>query len=103
MLKELYGHTDVQAWLNKQKIFWEFSTPASSHHQGLVERQIRSFREVTEGILGPGFHKRTPTDFEMMTVIREAEYVMNCKPLGRYMGDEDAITPIGPIDLIIGF
>ena len=38
-----------------------------------------------------------------MTVIREAEYVMNCKPLGHYMGDEDDVMPIRPIDLMTGY
>ena len=81
VLKDLQRCEEVQAQIGKQKIVCDFSTTASSHHQGLVERRICLFREVIEGILGPGFHKRTPTDFELMTMCKEAEYVMNCKPL----------------------
>ena len=44
-----------------------------------------------------------PTDFESMTIMREARYVMNCKPLGQYLGDEDDVLPIRPIDLVTGF
>ena len=47
-----------------------------------MERQIRFFREITEGVIGPGYQKRTPTVFKLMTIMREAGYVMNSKPLG---------------------
>ena len=87
----------------KTSITWEFSTPSSSHHQGIVERQIRTFKEVTEGVLGSDNKKRTPSDFELMTLFREAEYIMNCRPLGKYGPDEDDVQALRPIDLITGF
>ena len=65
-----------------------------------MERQIRLFREVIEG---PGFHKCTPTDFEMITMSKKTEYVMNCKPLARYLGNKDDTFLICPIDLMTGF
>lgn len=94
---------EVQNWTKSRKISWEFSTPGSSHHQGLVERHIGIFKDVTDAIFGPKYRKRTPTDFELLTVFREAEYIVNCRPLGRFAGDEDDCQPIRPIDLMTGF
>ena len=92
-----------QNYLQTRDIIWEFSTPASSHHQGVVERQIRTFKEVTEGVVGADNKKRTPSDFELMTLFRETEYIMNCRPPGRYGSDEDDVEALRPIDLITGF
>ena len=68
-----------------------------------MKGQIRSFREITEGVIEPGYQKRTPTDFELMTIMREAGYVMKCKPLGQYLGDEDDVLPIRPVDMVTEF
>ena len=68
------------------ELFKKFSTPASSHHQGTVERQIRTFMEVCDGILGADNQKRLPTDFELITIFREAEYTINTRPLGKFIG-----------------
>ena len=91
-------------WMTKGLgITWDFSVPASSHHQGFVERQIRTFKEVTEAVIGPGYSKRTPSDFDLLTIMREAEFVMNCQPLGHYFGDEDTLQALRPLDLMTGF
>ena len=84
-------------------IAWEFSTPSSSHHQGTVERQIRTFKEVCDCILSAENQKRVPSDFELMTVCRQAEYILNTRPLGKFVGDQDDPKPLRPIDLITGF
>ena len=38
-----------------------------------------------------------------MTLFREAECIMNCRPLRKNISDEDDIEALGPIDLITGF
>ena len=94
---------DVQKTLQDAEIKWSFSTPLGSHHQGTVERQIRTFKEVCQGVLGPDNRQRNPTDFELQTIFREAEYIMNCRPLGKCIGDQNDILPLRPIDLMTGF
>ena len=89
--------------LSSTAITWEFSTPASSHHQGTVERQIRTFKEVCEGILGADNQARLPSDFELMTICRQAEYIMNCRPMGKFVGNQDDVKALRPIDLITGY
>ena len=102
-LLEASQSPDVQKSLREAEIKWSFSTPLGSHHHGTVERQIRTFKEVCQGVLGPNNRKRTPTDFELQTVFREAEFIMNCRPLGKCVGDQDDILPLRPIELLTGF
>ena len=89
--------------LSSTAITWQFSTPASSHHQGTVERQIRTFKEVCEGILGADNQELIPSDFELMTIWRQAEYIMNCSPMGKFVGDQDDVKALRLIDLITGY
>ena len=103
IMRKATRSADVQSYLRSNGITWDFSTPVSSHHQGLIERQIRTFKEVSEGILGSNNHKRVPSDFELLTTFREAEYVMNCRPLGKHRSDEEDIQPLRPLDLMTGY
>ena len=84
-------------------VTWEFSTPASTHNQGFIERKIRTFRDVTEEVLKTDNNKRIPTDFELLIILRETEYVMNFLPLGRHSGNEDSLQSLRRIDLIVEF
>ena len=95
--------TDIHQYLQKYSISWDFSTPGSSHHQGLVERHIRTFKEVSRSILGVNNQTRTPSDFELITVFREAEFIMNCRPLGRRSRGVDDFQALRPLDLMTGF
>ena len=94
---------EVQNFSREAGVIWDFSTPTASHHQGTVERQIRTFKEVSDGILGAKNNKRPPSDFEFMTLLREAEYIMNTRPLGKCVSTLDNIQPLRPIDLMTGF
>ena len=38
-----------------------------------------------------------------MTLLREAEYIMNCRPLSKRAGGLDHVQPLRPIDLLTGF
>ena len=38
-----------------------------------------------------------------MTLFREAEYIMNCRPLGKNISDDDDVEALRPIDLMTGF
>ena len=102
-LEKATKFSEVQQLLRKNSTDWDFSTPLSSHHQGLVERQIRTFKEVSEGTLRESNQKPVPTDFELLTLFQEAEYIMNCRPLGKYKVDVDDIQPLRPLDLMTGY
>ena len=60
IMRKATRSADVQSYLRSNGITWDFSTPVSSHHQGLIERQIRTFKKISEGILGSNNYKRVP-------------------------------------------
>ena len=51
---------EIKQWLMNREVTREFSTPASSDHQGFIERKIRTFRDVTEGVLKSDNAERCP-------------------------------------------
>ena len=101
--KKAIGSNAVQDYIKDAGIIWDFSVPVAFHHQGTVERQIWTFKEVCHGILGAKNSKRHPSDFELMTLLREVECIMNCRPLSQRASDLDHVQPLRPIDLLTGF
>ena len=61
-MKKANGLKSVQDFIKDAGITWDFSVTAASHHQGTLERQIRTFKEVCDGILGAKNSKRHPSD-----------------------------------------
>ena len=51
----------------------------------------------------PGYSKRTPSDFELLAIMREAEFVMNCQPLDCCSGNVNMLQALRPLGLITGF
>ena len=43
------------------------------------------------------------SDDNKLTTFREAEYVMNCRPLGKHLSDEEDIQSLRPLDLMTGY
>ena len=100
IMRKATRSADVQSYLRSNDIAWDFSTSVSWHHQGLIERQIRTFKEESQGILGSNNHKRVPSDFELLKTFREAENIMSCRPLGKHRSDEEDIQLLRPLDLM---
>ena len=59
--------------------------------------------EVCNGILGAANQKRLPTDFELITICRKEEYIMNTWRLGKFIGYQDDAKSLRPIDLLTGY
>ena len=69
----------------------------------MVWWKVRTFKEVCEGILGADNQARLPSNLELMTICCQAEYIMNCRPMGQFVGDRDDVKALKPIDLITGY
>ena len=83
-------------------IVWEFNTPTASSAGGSWERLIKDSKKILTAILVkgmegvPALNRRTPTDFELSTIITEVEAIMNNRPLTRISDnphDYQALTP----------
>ena len=92
-----------KAWLNadlnkitsharRHNMDWEFTTPTDSPSGGIWERQIRSIRKALVGVLTPSVHL---TDEKLLTVMTQAENLVNSRPITRVSDDPEhgALTP----------
>ena len=91
---------EIDAWNKKEfnrkmtqsGIEWNFNSPHSSYKGGAFERMIRTFRKV----LNSTVNLSLLTDEQLLTVMAEAEKIINDRPL-TYIGDDvtslDVFTP----------
>ena len=89
-------------------VSWKFNTPRSSHQGGSWERLIRTLRSVMCSIVQKGMHgvpalqKRTPSDFEMLTILTEVECIINNRPLTRVTDDPEDLRTLSPQCILSG-
>lgn len=89
-------------------IQWKFNCPRSSHQGGVWERLIRIVRQVMcsivqKGMVGiPALQARTPTDFEMSTILTEIECILNNRPLTKVSDNPEDIRCLTPQNILTG-
>ena len=86
--------------LRTQGVEWTFNPPLASHQGGAWERLIRSVRKVLLGI--PALQLTTPTDETLLTYIKEAEAIVNNRPLTKTSGDINDLPAITPLMILTG-
>ena len=100
VLNDLDKHIQETGWMQKRNIQWEFGPPEASHHYGLHERQIRTIRKIMLGL--PDLSHTNPNDEDLLTLFKEAEYMMNLRPLVK-SEDPCSLPPLTPISLMTGY
>ena len=98
-LTTIQGSRDFKSKMDEWEVEWEFGTPEASHHGGIYERQIRNLRKALAGF--PELYPRNPTDDDILTCCKMAEYIINCRPLTKSPSN-DGLPPLRPIDLMVG-
>ncbi|XP_043241053.1 uncharacterized protein LOC122391322 [Amphibalanus amphitrite] len=87
----------VHEFLLKRGIKWVFNAPGASHHGGVWERLIRTFRKI----LGALLKEQTLTDESLRTLTCEVEAVMNSRPLTPVSSDPADLEPLTPNHLLL--
>lgn len=67
-------------FFKEREISFKFNSPHASHAGGVWERQIRSVREVLEGMLAGRYHNRLDTA-GLRTAFYEAMVIVNSQPI----------------------
>ena len=82
--------------LSQQGVQWHFNPPAASHMGGVWERLIRSVRSVLQRVL----KEQIVNDEQLLTIMTEAEKIVNDRPLWSPSEDPEA-QPLTPSELLL--
>ena len=87
--------------LSPKGIDWRHAPPLASHQGGVYEAIIRLVRKVLGSLLSDR-KLRTLTDEGLVTLLKEVEYILNCRPLTRVGTGPDDMETSSPIMLLTG-
>ena len=85
--------------LSPKGIEWVHVPPLASHQGGIYESIIRLVRKAMDSLLSDR-QIRTLTDEGLVTVLKEIEYILNCRPLARVSTSPKDMETLSPIMLL---
>ena len=80
------------------KIDWHFNPPKAPHMGGTWERLVRSVKEVMTGLV----KDHVLTDPQLYTLLTEAEYIVNSRPLTHISDDINDMEALTPNHILLG-
>ena len=96
------NHNKIKNFLREKGadwIDWHHNPPAASHMGGAWERQIRTARNILEGLLRT--HSLSLNDESFRTLMTEVELIVNSRPLTvETLNDTNSPTRISPSNLL---
>ena len=87
---------------------WNFNPPYASHQGGVWERMIRSVHHIMcaiiqKGILSiPALKSKSPSDFELSTILIEVESILNRRPITSLSDDPLDVQALTPQSILTG-
>ena len=87
--------------LSPKGIDWRHAPPLASQQDGVYEAIIRLVRKVLGSLLSDR-KLRTLTDEGLVTLLKEVEYILNCRSLTLVSTDPDDMETLLPIMLLTG-
>ena len=89
-------------------VVWKFNVPANPHAGGNWERAIRTAKNVMAAIIYNGINGltalkgRTPSDFELLTIMCEVEATINCRPITKLSNEVEDWRVLTPLSILSG-
>ena len=87
--------------LSPKGVEWHHAPPLASHQGGVYEAMIRLIRKAMDALMTDR-KLRTLTDEGLVTLFKEIEYILNCRPLTRVSTDPEDVETLSPIMLLTG-
>ena len=81
----------------QKNVEWTFNPPASSHHDGVRERHIRTVRSITRNLL----KEQTLNDDCLQTFLCEIGAIVNNRPITKSSDDANDLEALTPNHLLL--
>ena len=81
-------------------IVWKHSPPLANHQGAVFESIIHLVRKVMVGLMEDRLW-RTLDDQQLLTLAKEIEHVLNCRPLTRASCDHTDMSAITPLTILL--
>ena len=94
---ENWNKTQINDFLLQRNIKWKFNVPRASHHGGIWERLIRSVCKILSAL----FTEQVLTDESLLTLLFEAEGILNSKPCTTINDDPLDLNVLTPNHLLL--
>ena len=95
--KTVKGDPSAIRHFTQKRIRWSYILEKAPWWEGFYERLVKSLKSSLKKTIGWA----ELTQDELVTVIAEAEMILNCRPIS-YVSFEDVEEPLTPAHLIIG-
>ena len=95
------NHQQIIQELSPKGIKWIHASPLASHQGGIYESIIRLVRKAMDSLMSDRKMK-TLTDEGLVTILKEIEYILNCRPLTRVNTSPQDMETLSPIMLLTG-
>ena len=107
---ESLDHKRIKQVLAKRcvEVQWHFNPPCASHQGGVWERMIRSVHHIMcaiiqKGIISiPALKAKSPSDFELSTILTEVESILNRRPITSLSDDPSDVQALTPHSILTG-
>ena len=87
--------------LSPRGIQFRHSPPLASHQGGAWEAIVRLVRKAMTALTADKYY-RTLRDEELLTLFKEIECILNCRPLTRVSADPNDFRALSPVTLLNG-
>lgn len=96
-LEKIMNDPSVIRYFTQERIKWSYILEKAPWWGGFYERLVKSLKSSLKKTIG----RAKLTQDELVTVVAEAEMILNCRPIS-YVSSEDLEEPLTPAHLIIG-
>ena len=87
--------------LSPRGIAFRHSPPLASHQGGVCEAILRLVRKAMDAVLTDKYYRKL-SDEGLWTLLKEIEYMLNCRPLTRVSSDPEDFRALSPMTLLNG-
>ena len=87
--------------LSPRGIAFRHSPPLASHQGGVWEAILRLVRKAMDALLTDKYYRKL-SDEGLWTLLKEIEYMLNCRPLTRVSSDPEDFRALSPMTLLNG-